>query len=269
MKNLCFTLFAALALLSCEEAINLDLPNSEPRLVIDALLGYSKADPDSTTIGEVRLTLTAPFLAESVPIAVGAQVEIIDETSQEAFVLGERVPGVFSENLPQLRPNRDYTLRVVYQNEEYKATEQLNGAAFIDSIEQGDGFLNDEEKETETIVTFTDIPNQRNYYLFSFGGDDFLVTDDEFYQNSQLTFSFFYEDLEPGDLAIITLIGIDADFARYADLALTQASGEAGSAFSVPAATVRGNIINATDAENFPFGYFALGEFDVTTLTIE
>jgi len=38
----------------------------------------------------------------------------------------------------------------------------------------------DEEDETEIIVIFDDIPNQRNYYLFAFRFDNFLVTDDEF-----------------------------------------------------------------------------------------
>jgi hypothetical protein len=35
-----------------------------------------------------------------------------------------------------------------------------------------------------------------------------------------------------------------------------------GGPFQSPPATVRGNIINTTQEENFPLGYFSLSEYD-------
>ena len=158
---------------------------------------------------------------------------------------------------------------VTYDNEVYTATQQLYHAPLIDNVVQRDGFLFDED-ETEVEVTFSDIPGETNHYLFSFGFGNFLVIDDEFFQDSQLTFSYFYEDVGPGDLLSITVFGIDQDFANYANIALIQSGEDTGDGpFSVPPANIRGNIVNTTDSDNFPFGYFAIGEFDTKLLTLE
>ena len=96
-----------------------------------------------------------------------------------------------------------------------------------------------------------------------------MVIDDDFFQNEQLTFSYFYEDVDPGDLLTITLFGIDSRFADFAEQALTQSGENGGGPFQTPPANVRGNIVNTTNIDNFPFGYFALSEFDVRILTVQ
>ncbi len=253
---------------SCEDVIDVDLASVEPKLVVDALIGYNANNGDPITIGQVRLTLTADFFAEEVPPAENATVQIIDEETGEIYPLVENESGVFRDGFPDLEFERDYTLEVIYQGQTYRATERLQPTGQIENVEQGDGFLFDEDEETEVIITFADIPDQRNYYLFAFGFDNYLVTDDEFYQDQSLTFSYFYDDIEPGDLLTITLLGIDKEFASYVDQALVQA-GEDGGGFGVPPATVRGNVLNSTEPDNFPFGYFAISEVDVELLTVQ
>ncbi|WP_420602076.1 hypothetical protein [Flagellimonas sp.] len=253
----------------CEDAINVDLPTSEPKLVIDALLGFNENNGNPITVGQVKLTLTAPFFQEETPPAENASVTITDNQTGQSFGLLESEPGVFNLGLPDLQFNRDYTLEINYNNETYTATQQLKGSTLIDNLEQGDSFLFDEDEETEVKVTFTDIAGVRNHYLFSFGFGNFLVIEDEFFEGSQLTFSYFYEDVEPGDLLVVTLFGIDQDFANYVNLTLIQSGEDGGGPFATPPATVRGNIVNTTNPDNFPFGYFALGEFDTKTITIE
>ncbi|UJH67633.1 DUF4249 family protein [Allomuricauda sp. SCSIO 65647] len=257
-----------LVFFSCEDVIDVDLATVEPKLVIDALVGYNVNNGDPITIGQVRLTLTTDFFAEEVPPAENASVQIIDEETGDVYPLTENEPGIFRDGFPDLEFGRDYTLVVIYQGQTYRATEQLQPTGQIENVEQGDGFLFDEDEETEVIVTFVDIPDQRNYYLFAFGFDNYLVTDDEFYQDQSLTFSYFYEDIEPGDLLTITLLGIDKEFASYVDQALVQA-GEDGGGFGVPPATVRGNVLNNTEPDNFPFGYFAISEVDVELFTVQ
>ncbi|MEO0528888.1 MAG: hypothetical protein AAFZ89_16770 [Bacteroidota bacterium] len=255
----CFVFFA------CEEAIIVDVPSSEPRLVIDAVIGYSENNGDPFTIGQVKLTLTAPFFVEEVPLVENAMVQLIDESTGELFPLTQDEPGIFRSGFPDLVFDRDYTLEVIYEDEIYRATESLSRGTVIENVEQGDGFLFDEEDETEVIITFTDIPNERNTYLFSFDGSDFIVIDDEFIQDQQFTFSFFFEGLSVGEQLIVILLGIDDDFADYTEQVLVQ-SGESGGAgpFATPPATLRGNILNVSNSENYPFGYFAIGELDAT-----
>lgn len=257
------------ACVSCEDVIGLDLPTSDSRLVIDALIGYNDNNGNPIISGRVKLTLTAPFLAEEVPPALNASVAIVDEQTGQSFNLTESQPGIFGINFPEFEFNREYTLIVSHNNQIYTATQQMYHSPTIDEVKQGDGFLF-EEDETEVQVTFTDIPGEQNHYLFSFGFNNFLVVDDEFFEDGQLTFSYFYEDVFPGDLLSITVFGIDREFANYANLALVQSGEDTGDGpFSVPPANLRGNIVNTTNSENFPFGYFAIGEFDTKLLTVE
>lgn len=266
-KICCFFLF--ILFFSCEEVIDVELPTSETRLVIDAIIGYNDNNGEPITIGQITLTLTAPFLNAEVQPARDAQVFITNEDTGSRIELLESEPGIFRDGFPNLEFGVDYTIEVIYQNNVYTATEQLQRTGEITSLRQDDGFLLDEEKETEIVVSFNDVPDERNYYLFAFGLDNYLVSDDEFYQNSSLTFSYFYEDLEPNDVITITLLGIDQQFANYVNLALVQAGEDGGGPFQVPTATVKGNIVNTTEPDNFPFGYFALGEFDVQLFTVE
>lgn len=269
LKNsLYFALFFFL-FVSCEEVVDVDLPTSETRLVIDAIIGFNENNGDPLTIGQVKLTLTAPFFQDEVLPAENATVEIIDEQTGQSFELFESESGIFRTGFPDIELNRDYTLLINYNGEVYTATQQLQRSPVIDNVEQGDGFLFDEDEETEVLVTLTDIPNERNHYLFSFGFDNFLVVDDEFFEDGQLTFSYFYEEVEPDDIVAITLLGIDSNFATYANLALAQSGEDGGGPFATPPATIRGNILNETNSNNFPFGYFALSEFDTKLLTIQ
>nr|WP_299068941.1 DUF4249 family protein [uncultured Allomuricauda sp.] len=269
LKNSLYFTFFFFLFISCEEAIDLDLPTSETRLVIDAIIGFNENNGDPIINGEVKLTLTGPFFQDEIFPAENATVTIIDEQSGQSFSLVENAPGVFSAGFPVFELDRDYTLLVNYNDEVYTATQQLQKSPVIDMVEQGDGFLFDEEEETEILISFTDIPNEINHYLFSFGFDNFLVVDDEFFQDGQLTFSYFYEEVEPGDIVAITLLGIDSNFATYANLALAQSGEDGGGPFATPPATLRGNIINETNSTNIPFGYFALSEFDTKLLMIQ
>ena len=269
MRRVVLTCILVVFFTACEEAIDVNLPSPEPQLVIDALIGFNDNNGDPITIGQVELTLTTSFFSEEVPPALNANVRIIDESTGEVFSLVENEPGVFRSGFPNLEFGREYTLEVIYQGETYRATEQLVRTGTIDNVEQGDGFLFNEDEETEVIVTFSDIPNERNYYLFAFGFDNYLVTDDEFYQDESLTFSYFYEDIEPGDRLTITLLGINQEFASFVEQTLVQSGENGGGLFAVPPASVRGNILNVSRPENFPYGYFAISEFDAVPITIE
>lgn len=269
MRRFIFAGFLLFLLVACEEAIEVNLPDPQPQLVIDALIGFNENNGQPITLGQVTLTLTTSFFSEEVPPALNATVQIIDEETGEIFPLFENEPGVFRNGFPELEFNKEYTLEIVYEGQTYRATERLVPTGSINSVEQGDGFLFDAEEETEIIVNFSDIPNERNYYLFAFGFNNYLVTDDEFYQDESLTFSYFYENIEPGDLLTITLLGIDREFASYVDQTLVQSGENGGDLFSVPPGTVRGNIINITSPDNFPFGYFAISEFDAVPFTVE
>ena len=50
---------------------------------------------------------------------------------------------------------------------------------------------------------------------------------------------------------------------------LQQSNDEGGGPFETQPATVRGNCVNMTNPDNFPFGYFRLSEVDKIIYTVE
>ncbi|WP_161991921.1 DUF4249 family protein [Flagellimonas algicola] len=268
MKNRKFLLLVFLLNIGCEDVIELDLPPSKPQLVIDALIGYNDTNGQSVTAGEVKLTLTTPFFEETLP-AENATVSLIDMATSQSYELVENKPGIFDSGFPKLEFNREYMLQISFEGEIYTATEQLVKSTIIEKLEQDHGFLFNED-ETEVKVTFTDLPGERNHYLFAFGWNNYLVVDDQFFQDEQLTFSYFYEKLKPGKKISISVFGINKVFSNYIEKLLAQSGEDMGNGgpFAIPNATIRGNIVNKTNPGNFAFGYFALSEFDTQPLTI-
>ena len=150
----------------------------------------------------------------------------------------------------------------------------------IDDLRQGDETLFDED-ETEIIVTFTDIPEQKDYYVFDFGFGNFLATDDQFIDGQEFTFSYFYDEiLEPQTTLEVSLLGADQQFFNYIDLLVEQTENDGG-IFETPAATVRGNMFDVTGLDNieifdnvgrpqsFALGYFAVVQESKATIVIE
>jgi len=65
MKRLIYTLIIMLIFIGCEDVIDVDLPNGEPRLVIDASLEFVTRDDGSIDfrLGEdiIKLSFSTPF----------------------------------------------------------------------------------------------------------------------------------------------------------------------------------------------------------------
>jgi len=143
----------------------------------------------------------------------------------------------------------EYLLQVNVNNVIYLATTKFVPTVPIDNLVQGDGDLFGED-ETELQITYTDIADRDDFYIFDFDFGNFLVSEDEFYQGQEFEFSYFYdEDLNTGDEVEVSILGCDESFYNYIDLLIEQSEGNFGP-FETPAVTVRGNFINATDIDN-------------------
>lgn len=265
MKNNIFIILLSFLFLSCEDVIEVDLEDSDPRLVIDAFFEnhYNDEGIFSYTDGAIKLSLSTPFFNDRVPDVSDAIVYITnlnDNSVLNLFDLFE--PGVFiSENSIQFTPelNTQYELTVIYNNETYIATSELIPTVPIDKIEQRDGTLF-EGNETEVFIEFTDDATRRDYYLFNLDFDLFLLTEDTFYQGEKFNFSYFYDETLVNDQNInIQISGVDEDYYNYFNLILEQSDQE-GNPFQTTPALFRGNIINTTNNNNFPFGYFRISE---------
>ncbi len=281
MKYLIITLVCFGVFTSCEDVIDVDLSTEEPRLIIDALIRVDTENPVTEVVVKVRET--SSFFESNT--AVSPERITIENLSQpggmEPLQLIEQVPGsgVYSRLVDtDFLTEGSLMLQVDFEGEVYVAMTEFVPTVPIDSVVQGDGFLFD-ENDTEIIITYTDNGDRDDFYLFDFSFGNYLVTEDEFYQGQQFEFSYFYdeEEVSPGDLVIISIMGIDEEFHTYMDEIITQSEDDSGP-FQIPTITVRGNFINTTNpgnpnspaaTDNFALGYFAVVQEYKETIGIE
>ena len=263
-----FLIFLSICFLgtSCEDVIVLNLNTAEERLSIDARI---KMNPENTDLQVIVLSLTGGFYDESVQWVTDAEVEILDVDNNITYLfLHDAVnPGHY---ILDFTPNFDvnYKLEILYNGETYKSSlQQLIPATPINNLLQGDETLF-EGDEIEVIVTFTDDGSREDFYVLDFGYNNFLATKDEFYQGNAFTFSYFYEDLEPGDTAFVTIYGADEAYFNFMSAVIEQTE-EGGDPFKTTPTSVRGNIYNTSEVNHYPMGYFSISETFNASLLIE
>lgn len=249
-------------IISCEDVIDLDLKNPEPRLVIDASLLWKK-----NTLGNnqtIKLSLIAPYYDDAVPVATGATVTVTDNNNNTFNFIEETDTGVYNNQsfIPVL--NGVYNLKIIYENEVYTATETLIRVVDIDRVEQKDDtFFSGED--TEIRAFYTDPLNISNYYLFNFFNVDWNTVSLEVYEDrftdGNETFGFYSsEDLKTGSNLVIENHGISKRFYEYMFILLQQSSDNSGGPFETQPTMLRGNCINETNPDNYPLGYFRASE---------
>ena len=272
MNRYFYFLILLLSISSCEDVIDVDVPEGDPRLVIDASFEFYLTEDPIAISGNIRLSESAPFFDE-IP-AVNSATVFVTNLSDNSVINFENVNenGIYEpidftvDLIPEF--GIDYELTVIYNNEIYKATTQLFPSVPINSVEQGDGTLF-EGDETEIIVTFTDDGTRDDFYLFDFDFNLLEVSEDRFYQGEMFTFSYFYENMFTGDDVTIKLLGIDERYFNYALQIIELSDQNDGDPFQVPPSTARGNIINISNPDNFALGYFNLSEAYRIDFTIE
>ncbi|MFD1063674.1 DUF4249 domain-containing protein [Winogradskyella litorisediminis] len=271
MKKIVYIFLLFLTLYSCEDVIEVELNEAPPRLVIDAGLNWFKGTPGNDQT--IKLSLTAPFFEENNQNANGAIVIVEDSNGNVFNFIEDGSTGIYrnSNFIPII--DEEYTLTINYENEIYTATEKLKSVVPIDFIEQRNdgGFLGE---DVELKAFYTDPANIENYYFFEFITDisvipELEVYEDRFTDGNQIFGFYTEEDLEAGDEVTIRNHGISERFYNFMFTLLQQGSDESGGPFETQPATVRGNCINLTNPDNFPFGYFRLSEVDEIIYTVQ
>lgn len=266
MKKIVFYTLIGLLTFACEDVIELDLNTAPPRLAIDARL---KMNPNEQMIQVIKLSLTGGFYDENITVVTTATVELLDITNSTTytFVHDADTPGNYMLDFtPSLET--DYKLIIHYENEIYESSvEQLMPTVPIDSLVQGNETLFQGD-EKEVLVTITDDGTREDFYIFDFGYNLFLATKDEFYQGNPFTFSYFYDELEAGDTAEISVYGADERYFNFMT-AIIEQTEEGGDPFKTTPSTVRGNMYNTTNPNHYPMGYFSIGETYSASLLLE
>jgi Domain of unknown function (DUF4249) len=283
--SLILVTFIVFLLNSCQDVVDIPLDTANPKLVIDATINWEKG---TTGINQkIVLTTTTNFYSQKIPAVSGAKVTI-SNSQNNVFDFVEK-PNTGEYFCTSFVPVIDetYTLTVINKGETYTATESLKPVAKIEdptikifdadkneikitngvSQEIQKGFGNDILK---IRAFYKDPSGKENYYLYKYKfsteiKSNYYVDEDVFFDGNPFFSLAFQEKLVAGDKVEIVHYGISKSYYNYMNVLLSIAGNQGGGPFQSPPATVKGNIINKTNFDNYPLGYFSLSESSSVT----
>lgn len=269
--NILLVIILAIFLNGCEDVVIVDLKTDAPKLVIEASINWYKGTTGQEQ--KIKLTTTTSYYGDTIPKVSGATVSIKNSSNTTFNFIEISNTGVYtcSNFMPVI--NEPYTLTIINKGNTYTAAETLKSVAPISEIIQNNegGFTG---KDIEIKTYYTDPANETNYYLYKYNYSNqviqnFYADEDTFFQGNKFFSVSQNDDLKIGDEVTVTHYGISKPYYNYMNVLISVAGSTGGSPFQSPPATVRGNIINATNPEDYPLGYFSISEADTKTYVIE
>ncbi len=162
-------LFAlTISLFSCEDVIEVEVQNTTPRLVIDAQFNMYTKEQQLRLEGGVRLSFSANYFDEELPVVKDALVTITHLNS------GLEYPLLFDESIGMFVPdkidfltdfNSKYELSVLHQGQAYTGSTVFVPVPPILKAVQGTKTLFSGD-ETEIILSFQDFSEREDFYLY-------------------------------------------------------------------------------------------------------
>ncbi len=270
-KKILLFLLAIAFMSSCTEVVDIPLDTANPRLVVEANIYWAKGTTGN--VQKIKLTKTTNFYSNTVPKVSGATVTVTNSTNVvfnfvEVTNTGEYVCNNF---VPVL--NATYKMNISSEGKNYTATEVLKPVAAIQGFNQDtSGGITGNDIRVQAL--YNDPASTTDYYLFKYKypetiKPDFYVTDDQFYNGNPFFSVTFNNKLKQGDIIEITHFGISQQYYNYLNILLSLTGNQGGGPFQAPPVSVRGNITNTGDQNEYPFGYFSLSETDPRTYTIQ
>jgi hypothetical protein len=273
MKKATLFLVVLIAILcnSCEEVINVDLNTAPAKLVIEAAINWSKGTDGNEQ--KIKLTTTTDFYNSTIPKVSGATVFIKNSSNtQFDFIEKPKTGEYICDNfIPEI--NETYTLTIIREGQTYTAVEKMVSVAPITKIVQTNrgGFAGN---TIEIKAFYNDEATEDNYFLYRYVystqiKSNYSVAEDKFFQGNEFFSISQNNELKAGDKLEISHFGISKLYFNYMNVLVNIAGNTNGSPFQSPPATVRGNIINLTNFDNFALGYFSVSEVDTKNYVVQ
>ena len=272
MKKIYFIIpFVLFFFANCEKVVDIDVPSIAPKLIIDASFEVLFDESPVTANTIVKLKLSADYFDDSLPTVSNATVFLTNLSNNTVLNFSE------TDTLGSFKPintfipedNITYELTVIYNGETYKGEASKVKSTPFKSVEQGDETLFS-GNEIEVKVAFKDNPAVENYYLFNFTNNIFLALEDRFFNGTDYNFSFFYQEdeIEVPTTVTLRMSGITKDYFTYYRILLDQSGVNGGGPFQSVPSSLLGNMINTTNEDNFPLGYFHISETDTFAIDL-
>lgn len=200
-------------IMGCEEVININLKNVEPRLVIEGVI----SDQAGQSWFAVSKT-TDYFEPNDFPMISGAFITVTDNIGHvDTFT--EIQQGIYwaPELIGQI--GRAYYASVTVDSITYTATSYIPEPIIIDSVrteyQEGGGFGSEEDEGYRLYVNFTDPPGVSNFGRLRITVNDSLLPDyylydDDFTDGNPIEYNYFNQVFQVGDSLTIEYITMDS-----------------------------------------------------------
>lgn len=272
---------ALLMVVGCERVVDITVPTMETRLVVTGRLELVRGAPSGRQV--ITLTTSAPYFeAAGPPPARGADVRVTDSRGVTTIFREQaNAPGVYTTDSLVPALNRRYTLRVRWNNESFEGSDSLLPVAPIDSFyfRERTGLFAPPDVAREpgprATIDFRDPPVVENYYVWDqyVDGQRLVQGDTAFRFRAMDRDAFFngasvrgYQPypgvvLRSGQMVRVRHMSLSEQGYRYY-LSLNNVTLGDGSPFSIPPASIRGNVANLTRPTAPALGYFLTAEVD-------
>ena len=269
--TLFFVVLIAILLNSCEDVIQVDLNTAPPKLVIEAAINWLKGSAGNEQ--KIKLSTTTDYYNKTIPKVSGATVFIKNSANVQFNFIEKPKTGEYICTTFVPKMNETYELTVISEGQTYTATEILKSVAPITKVVQNNqsGFTGN---TIEIKSFFNDPADEDNYYLYRYIDSgklisNYFVDEDKFFNGNEFFSISQNNDLKKGDKLEISHFGVSKAYYNYMNILINIAGTSNGSPFQSPPSTIRGNIINTTNFDNYALGYFSVSEVDVKTYIVE
>ena len=197
---------------SCTKVIDVDLNDTDPKLVVD---GYVKYDPISNiqTVS-VKISKTANYFDSSIPQSItDATLSIINGNGKE-IPLSYSADYGFSTNIQQEDYSDSWKLKGIIENADVEAVTTIPHYIKIDSINAYELDFGPPKEGYTPVAFFTDIAGESNYYRLKISLNnveyhDLFYSNDDTQDGDQIIYPFFAVDVLDGEKMTIELLCID------------------------------------------------------------
>jgi hypothetical protein len=254
--------------------VDINTNYSDERIVLDASI-FKNINEDFAT-AKVIVSKTAPYFSENNTEIEEAEVYIKTKNGNINLKYNSEKK-YYTNTIDYINYEEVYEFFVIYDEQNYYSSEKLIKISGIESVIFGDRkSLN--KDEVELLITFTDPKEIGDFNLWKFGpkgkGDsyDYLVSRDLYTNGNQFTFSFFIDKTEyfnNDEFVYVEMTGLTEEGFNYLNILTAQAGAQNGRPFSSASSIIKGNIINQSNPEKFPLGYYRVSEFDYFRLSKE
>ncbi len=260
MKTISFPILIFLSIISiltfnaCEKVIDIDLNESNPQLVIEALV------LDSMVPATVKISQTASFYEYSDYVKINNAVVNISDSDGHIFPLNSIGNGIYTSDSLFGNSGKEYRLNVVYNGQVITSESTIPQKINIDSLSYKPFELGFGDEEMFMVyLYFNDPVNIENFYRFKIYKNGLLENglrayNDQYIngQNAKVNVGRY----EKGDTVYVEMFSVD--YANYLYFkTLSDASGSDNP----------GNPVSNLEGENC-LGYFGAYAFSFDTIVI-